>query len=109
VASSAAVQRVIDYLDSHFGEDLSLESLAGIACLSPFHFIRVFSRQTGLTPHAWMMQLRAHKAKDLLGRGLAIADVAAQAGFADQSHLSRIFKRLLGYTPGQFSNSVQDT
>ena len=105
----AAVRRVIDYLDSHFGEDLSLETLAGIACLSPFHFIRVFSRQTGLTPHAWMMQLRAHKAKELLGRGLAIADVAAQAGFADQSHLSRVFKRLLGYTPGQFSNSVQDT
>jgi AraC-like DNA-binding protein len=103
-----AVQRVIDYLDSHFGDELSLETLAGIAYLSPYHFIRVFSRQTGLTPHAWMMQLRAQKAKELLSQGLAIADVAVQTGFADQSHLSKTFKRLLGYTPGQFSNSVQD-
>ena len=104
----AAVRRVIDYLDSHFGEDLSIDTLAGIAYLSPYHFIRTFSGQTGLTPHAWMMQLRARKAKELLGRGLPIAEVAVQTGFADQSHLSRSFKRLLGYTPGQYRNSVQD-
>ena len=104
----AAVRRVIDYLDSHFDEDLSIDTLAGIACLSPYHFIRTFSGQTGLTPHAWLMQLRARKAKELLGRGLPIADVAAQTGFADQSHLSRSFKRFLGYTPGQYRNSVQD-
>lgn len=104
----AAVRRVIDYLDSHFDEDLSIDTLAGIACLSPYHFIRTFSGQTGLTPHAWLMQLRARKAKALLDRGLPIADVAAQTGFADQSHLSRSFKRFLGYTPGQYRNSVQD-
>jgi len=104
----AAVQRVIDYLDSHFDEDLSISTLAGIAYLSPYHFIRIFSGQTGLTPHAWLMQLRARKAKELLGRGLPIADVAVQTGFSDQSHLSRSFKRLLGYTPGQYRNSVQD-
>jgi len=104
----AAVRRVIDYLDSHFDEDLSIDTLAGIAYLSPYHFIRTFSGQTGLTPHAWLMQLRARKAKELLGRGLPIAEVAAQTGFADQSHLSRSFKRLLGYTPGQYRNSVQD-
>ena len=104
----AAVRRVIDYLDSHFDEDLSINTLAGIACLSPYHFIRTFSGQTGLTPHAWLMQLRARKAKEFLSRGLPIADVAAQTGFADQSHLSRSFKRFLGYTPGQYRNSVQD-
>ena len=107
-AEHAAVRRVIDYLDTNFDEDLSIDTLAGIACLSPYHFIRTFSGQTGLTPHAWLMQLRTRKAKDFLGRGLPIADVAAQTGFSDQSHLNRSFKRLLGYTPGQYRNSVQD-
>jgi len=105
---SASVRRVIDYLDAHWAEDLSVDTLAAVACLSPYHFIRVFARQTGLTPHAWLMQLRARKAQDLLRRGLTIADVAVRTGFADQSHLTKIFKRLLGYTPGQLRNSVQD-
>lgn len=85
----------------------TLAELAGVACLSPYHFIRVFARHTGLTPHAWLMQLRARKARELLRQGAPIAQAAASAGFADQSHLNRTFKRLLGYTPGQFRNSVQ--
>ena len=85
----------------------TLAELAGVACLSPYHFIRVFARHTGLTPHAWLMQLRARKAGELLRQGAPIAQAAASAGFADQSHLNRTFKRLLGYTPGQFRNSVQ--
>jgi AraC-like DNA-binding protein len=103
------IRRVIDYLDAHFGEDVAIDTLASIACLSPYHFIRVFTRQTGLTPHAWLMQLRARKAKELLALGLPIADAALQTGFADQSHLTKIFKRIMGYTPGQLRNSVQDT
>ncbi len=104
----ASIRRVIDFLDAHFAQDLSVGALAAVACLSPYHFIRVFARQTGLTPHAWLMQLRARKAKALLDQGLAIADVAAQTGFSDQSHLTKTFKRILGYTPGQLRNSVQD-
>ena len=104
----AAIRRVIDYLDAHCSEDLSVDALARIACLSRFHFIRVFARHTGLTPHAWLMQHRARKAQQLLGQGQDIAEVAAQTGFADQSHLHKIFKRLFGYTPGQLRNSVQD-
>jgi transcriptional regulator GlxA family with amidase domain len=102
------VRRAIDYLEARFHEDISIEKLAGVACLSPYHFIRVFARHTGLPPHAWLMQLRARKARGMLQQGMAIADAACMAGFADQSHLTRIFKRLLGYTPGQLSNSVQD-
>lgn len=104
----ASIRRVIDYLDAYCGEDLNIDALARIASLSRFHFIRVFARQTGLTPHAWLMQHRARKAQQLLGQGQDIANVAAQTGFADQSHLHKTFKRLFGYTPGQLRNSVQD-
>lgn len=108
----AAVARVKEYLRSSFDTDanlpnLSLADLAGVACLSRYHFIRVFARHTGLTPHAWLMQLRTRKARELLRQGAPIAQAAASAGFADQSHLTKAFKRLLGYTPGQIRNSVQ--
>lgn len=102
------MRRVIDYLEAHLHENLSVGQLAGVACLSPYHFIRVFSRYTGLPPHAWLMQLRARKAREMLEQGVSIADAACMAGFTDQSHLTRIFKRLMGYTPGQLRNSVQD-
>lgn len=108
-AEPAAIRRVIDYLDAHCGEELRIDTLAGVACLSPYHFIRVFARHTGLTPHAWLMQHRARKARRLLRQGLAIADAAVQTGFADQSHLTKTFKRLFGYTPGQLRNCRQDT
>lgn len=102
-----AVRRAKDYLHQHHGEPLSLDAVARAACLSPYHFIRVFARHTGLTPHAWLMQLRARKAAELLRLGLPLAQTAQQAGFADQSHLSKVFKRLHGVSPGQFRNSVQ--
>jgi AraC-like DNA-binding protein/quercetin dioxygenase-like cupin family protein len=103
------IGRVIDYLEAHFAEDIDVGTLAAVACLSPFHFIRVFSRQIGMTPHAWLMQLRVRKAVTLLNRGVSIAEAALQTGCSDQSHLNRLFKRYLGYTPGQLRNSVQDT
>lgn len=102
------VKKAIDYIVAFFDEDISVEQLAAVACLSPYHFIRVFSRDTGLPPHAWLMQFRVFAARRLLQQGAAIADAACLSGFTDQSHLTRSFKRLLGYTPGQFSNSVQD-
>ncbi len=104
----ARIHRVIDFLEAYFAEDVDLDTLSAIACLSPYHFIRVFARQTGLTPHAWLMQVRVRKASVLVRQGVPLADVAVQAGFSDQSHLNRNFRRFLGYTPGQLRNSVQD-
>ena len=102
------IRRVMDYLDAHHAEDVAIHALAAVACLSPYHFIRVFSRQTGLTPHAWLRQLRLRKAIALLRRGVPIADAAVRVGFSDQSHLNRVCKQILGYTPGQLRNSIQD-
>jgi AraC-like DNA-binding protein len=108
----AAVRTARAYLEEHSDEDVSLDDLAAMAGLSPFHLVRTFRAATGLPPHAWLDQLRVRHARRLLREGMPIAQVAATAGFADQSHLTRRFKRLVGVTPGQYaagSKIVQDS
>jgi len=104
----AAVRRARDYIEACYAENLSVRDLAAVAHLSPFHFIRVFQEQTGLPPHAYLMQTRVRRAQALLKQGRRIVDAACATGFADQSHLTKHFKRALGYTPGQYRNSIQD-
>ena len=70
--------------------------------MSPFALLRAFRRETGLPPHAYLNQQRVRLARLLLDRGVAPAAVAAQAGFADQAHLSRHFKRVVGVPPGAY-------
>jgi AraC-like DNA-binding protein len=104
----AAVRRAREYIEACYTENISVGDLASIAHLSPFHFIRVFQKQTGMPPHAYLMQTRVRKARALLAQGWRIVDAAYETGFADQSHLTKHFKRTLGFTPGQYRNSVQD-
>ena len=72
--------------------------------LSPYHFARQFKAATGLPPHQYVIARRVERAKGLLqgGDDFSLAQVAARAGFADQSQFSHHFKRLVGATPGQF-------
>lgn len=97
-----AVNRVRQHLDEHYMENPSLEQLAQVAALSPYHLVRVFRQQTGLPPHMYLTQVRIEHAKRQLQAGHSIARVAATTGFSDQSHLTRRFKRIVGVTPGQF-------
>lgn len=99
------IKRACDYLIEHCTENVLLERLAEVAGLSPYHFNRVFCEQTGMPPHAFQTQLRVARAKGLLLDGWPISEIAARTGFADQSHLTRHFKRLCGVTPGQYQQS----
>ena len=97
-----AVQRAREYLETLPSENVSLETLAQASGIGAFHLCRVFRQQTGLSPHAYQILVRARLAKALLLQGLPIARVAADAGFADQAHLTRHFKRIFGVTPGRY-------
>ena len=99
---NAAVVRVCEYIVEHASENISLDDLAKVAYLSPFHLLRVFGKKTGLPPHAYQTQVRIHKAKGLLRHDSTIAQVALATGFFDQAHFSKQFKRYVGITPGQF-------
>jgi AraC-like DNA-binding protein len=102
------VARVRDFLDECWHQKPALAELAQMLELSPYQLLRAFMRQYGLPPHAYLIQRQIREAKRLLDQGLPIADAACAAGFADQSHLHRHFKRVWGITPGQYRNFVQD-
>lgn len=83
-------------------EDIGLDDLARAAGTDRFSLTRLFKKHFGLPPHAYLVQLRLCAARELLGRGAAPADAAAEAGFADQSHLGRWFRRAYGMTPARY-------
>jgi AraC-like DNA-binding protein len=99
---SRGIARARDYLDANLGREVELAEVAPVAGLSRSHFIRAFRQETGLTPHAYLMDRRFRTASRLLGRGEAPGDVAAACGFFDQSHLNRVFKARMGVTPGAY-------
>ena len=78
----------------------TLAELAASAGLSRFQLLRRFEKQHGVPPHAWLLQRRAETARRLIRDGADLAGAAASAGFADQSHMTRIFVRQFGFTPG---------
>jgi AraC-like DNA-binding protein len=97
-----AVRRARDYIEANFNESISLAQLGGLAELSPFYLHRVFCAEIGMPPHAYQTQVRINRAKQMLRQRYSLAAVAASTGFADQSHLTRHFRRLVGVTPGRF-------
>jgi AraC-like DNA-binding protein len=93
---------VRDVLADRLADPPGLDELALATGMSPFALLRAFRDETGLPPHAYLNQLRVRLARRLLDSGLPPADVAARAGFADQPHLSRHFKRVVGVPPGAY-------
>lgn len=90
-------------IDDDPAAGLTLAELARQAGLSRYQFLRGFARATGLTPHAYLMQRRIHRARRLIGGGMRLADAAADSGFADQSHMTRLFMRSFGMAPGAYA------
>jgi AraC family transcriptional regulator len=91
---------VVDYMNEHITASLSLAELAAVAGLSPSHFNSLFKQSAGVTAHQYVIRRRVDRAVNLLSRdGARLIDVADQAGFADQSHMSRCMRRVVGMTP----------
>ncbi|MPY32588.1 helix-turn-helix transcriptional regulator, partial [Streptomyces adustus] len=87
----------------------SLADLATALGLSRYQLLRAFRTAMGVPPYAWLAQYRVARARGLLESGLRPAEVAPLVGFADQAHLTRWFRRVLGVTPAAYRNSVQDS
>src|SRR5262245_3126109 len=98
------LRAVVEYVEGHLDAGPSLEQVAAVARLSAYHFARQFKAATGLPPHQYVIMRRVERAKRFLqgGGDLSLAEVAACAGFSDQSQFCHHFKRIVGVTPGQF-------
>ncbi len=103
------IQRVRDYLEDNYVENVSLEQLAQIANLSPFYLNRAFCKIFGLPPHAYQTQVRIARAKNLLAKGEPIGQVALKTGFAHQSHFGWHFRRLVTVTPRQYAKDSKNS
>lgn len=99
--------RVVERLNEEFAENLSTEALASEAGVHPVHLASVFRRFYHETVGEYVQKLRVgHASRLLLDKKIPLAEIAYSAGFSDQSHFTRTFKRFVGTTPGAFRNSI---
>ena len=101
-SSTACVSLARQWLDDTIDSNTTLAQLAQLTGVGRFQLLRAFVRETGVTPHGYLLQRRIGLAKPLLARGGSLAGIAHRLGFADQSHFTRAFKTQFGVTPGQY-------
>jgi len=98
--SPARTHRICEYIHSNLGQNISLETLAEMAGLSTHHFARAFKQTVGIPPHGYVLQRRIEQAQQMLrNTDLPMSEIALSAGFSDQSHLARHFRRITGMSP----------
>ena len=102
------VKRVTQYMQEHLGEEIGLDELSRIVNLGRFHFCTAFRKATGQTPHNWLMTLRMHEARRLLGiPELAVTDVALAVGYQTPSSFAAAFRKVLGMTPRDYRRRMR--
>lgn len=99
-----AVKAMKEYLDTHYEESISLDTLSKISKMSRYQLLRLFTREVGVSPYRYLQSIRIAKAKRLLEQGEAIGKLALDCGFSDQSHFTNYFKSFIGITPKQYQS-----
>jgi AraC family transcriptional regulator len=101
------LNRVVEYIDSNLGREITLTSLAETAGYSRSHFLRMFRSATGQTPYHYVLESRLKRAKELMRLGhLSFIDIAAHTGFSSHAHMSRTFRQLVGVTPSEYRRNL---
>lgn len=105
--AATALERARSFLDESLAENPSLDEIAAEARMNKHVLVRRFRHRFGTTPHSYLVLSKVERARDLLARGTAPAEVAVTLGFADQAHLTRTFQRRVGLAPGTYQRRVR--
>jgi AraC-like DNA-binding protein len=105
---NTAIQKARRYLEECFSEGVSLNDLAQHVALSPYYFLRAFCAEVGMPPHAYLESVRIRHAQELIKTGKSLTEIAMDIGFSSQSHMTHCFKKIIGVTPGQYAQQLQD-
>lgn len=101
------IRRSVELMHAQLEQDLSLREIAAASYLSPFHFVRVFKKLTGTTPHAYLASIRTSHAQLLLGDpNLSVTEISSRVGYSSPSHFSKAFRQATGLTPRAFRNAL---
>ncbi len=100
--NAARTRTIREYVQDRFAENITLAELSDVARVSPYYLNRIFANDVGMPPHAFQTQVRVERAKSLLLRGMSVTDAALEAGFFDQSHFTRHFRRIVGVPPKRY-------
>ena len=96
------IKYLVDYISTHFSDDISLQQMADLVNLNPFHLIRLFKKTVGISPYDYLLTTRTEHAKQLLRCGYQVQEAAIASGFYDSSHLSRSLRKIAGRSPKSF-------
>jgi len=103
----ARLRKIEDYVRAHLSERISLETLAQLAELSPFHFSRVFKQATGMTPLQFVIRERMLQAQQLIREtSRSLIEIGLEVGYTSPSHFAQVFRQTVGMAPTQFRNAL---
>lgn len=101
-----ALRRVSEFVETGLETGLTIDDLAAVAGLSPYHFARAFKRTTGEAPHGFVLRRRIERVKALIATGVPLAEIAAATGFSTQSHMTARFRERVGVTPRAYAQAI---
>lgn len=106
VSDNYAVARAQHYIAQHFSEDITADDLSKLVHMSQSSFNRLFRKETGISPHEYIIEEKVEKSKTLLRRNdITVTDIAVRCGFGSGAHFASVFKRVTGFTPSQYRSS----
>jgi AraC-like DNA-binding protein len=101
------IKKAVVFLNGSYNKDIHFEDIARTANLSPYHFIRVFKDETGMTPHEYLLDIRIQRVKEKLADiNLSVSQAFSECGMDYNGHFASLFKRKVGVTPSQYREEI---
>ncbi len=102
IVKSESIKQIKEYIKENYMQLPNIEELASIINISPFYLMKYFKNEVGISPHAYINQLRINKAKEMIDEGVSLLEITYELGFTDQAHFSKTFLKATGVNPKNY-------